>query len=52
MALCRVNRPGFIIYGGSMPPSYRNNERLDVVSAFESFGKYLSGEVDNNEGKL
>ena len=51
MALARINRPGFIIYGGSMKPSYIDingiNEKLDIVSSFESYGKYIKGEIDD-----
>lgn len=51
MALARVNRPGFIIYGGSMKPSYEvvngNMEKLDIVSSFEAYGRYIKGEIDD-----
>lgn len=52
MALARLNRPGFIIYGGSMKPSYQEvcgkTEKLDIVSSFESYGRYIKGEIDDN----
>ena len=35
IALARLNRPGFIIYGGSMKPNFYNNTYLDIVSAFK-----------------
>ena len=53
MALARVNRPGFIIYGGSMRPSSKviNGEfqDLDIVSSFEAYGRYIKGEINDNE---
>ena len=53
MALARVNRPGFIIYGGSMKPSYQtvNNvdEKLDIVSSFEAYGRYIKGEINDSD---
>lgn len=49
MTLARVNRPGFIIYGGSMRPSYLDNNKLDIVSSFEAYGKYIKGEISDNE---
>ena len=53
MALARVNRPGFIIYGGSMKPSYQkvNNidEKLDIVSSFEAYGRYIKGEINDTD---
>lgn len=52
MALARLNRPGLVIYGGSMKPSYHsingNIEKLDIVSSFESYGRYIKGEIDDN----
>jgi dihydroxy-acid dehydratase len=47
MALARLNRPGFIIYGGSMKPSYHQDMKLDIVSSFESYGKYLKNEISD-----
>lgn len=49
MAMLRLNRPGFIIYGGAMQPSYYNNEKLDIVSTFESYGKYIKKTITENE---
>tara|TARA_B110000037_G_C17096562_1_gene496224 strand:+ start:492 stop:2144 length:1653 start_codon:yes stop_codon:yes gene_type:complete len=48
MGLCKVNRPGFLMYGGSMPSSNYNGQKLDIVSAFESYGKYISNEIDDD----
>ena len=53
MALARLNRPGFIIYGGSMKPSYYNikgeDKKLDIVSSFESYGQFIKGEITDDE---
>ena len=50
MALGRLNRPGLMIYGGSTAPgSRRPGERLDVVSAFQSYGAALSGSINEEE---
>lgn len=51
MAMILLDRPSFLIYGGSMRPSYLNekNNKLDIVSAFEAYGKYISKEISNNE---
>jgi len=46
MALLRINRPGCIVYGGSMQPQRHNGQTLDIVSAFESYGKFIGGEID------
>ena len=46
MALLRLNRPGMIIYGGTMTLSKAG---LDIVSAFEAYGKFLSGAITDEE---
>jgi hypothetical protein len=38
----RLNRPGLMIYGGTIRPgSCEGAPQLDIVSAFQSYGKYL-----------
>ncbi|BGP57920.1 dihydroxy-acid dehydratase ilv3 [Rhodotorula sphaerocarpa] len=52
MALGRLNRPGLMVYGGTMQPGScgANMPSLDVVSAFQSYGRYLEmGETDEAE---
>jgi len=46
MALGRLNRPGIIVYGGTIAPGCHAGKNLDVVSAFEALGQKLSGEID------
>ncbi|KAI0335944.1 dihydroxy-acid and 6-phosphogluconate dehydratase [Cubamyces sp. BRFM 1775] len=42
MALGRLNRPGIMVYGGTIRPgSCEGAPQLDIVSAFQSYGKYL-----------
>lgn len=42
MALGRLNRPGLMVYGGTIRPgSCAGQPQLDIVSAFQSYGKYL-----------
>lgn len=43
MALGRTNRPGLMVYGGTIRPgSCAGQPQLDIVSAFQSYGKYVS----------
>ena len=49
MAMCRLDRPSFIIYGGSMPPSCVNGEETDIVTAFESYGELVSNKITEEE---
>ncbi|HOT37827.1 MAG TPA: dihydroxy-acid dehydratase [Candidatus Latescibacteria bacterium] len=51
IAMCRLNRPALMIYGGTIAPGYWNGKKLDIVSSFESFGQYLSGQITKEELK-
>ncbi|KAG2010257.1 dihydroxy-acid dehydratase, variant 2 [Coprinopsis cinerea AmutBmut pab1-1] len=42
MALGRLNRPGLMVYGGTIRAgSCEGMPQLDIVSAFQAYGKYL-----------
>jgi len=49
IALGRINRPSLMIYGGTIKPGHLNGQTLDVVSAFQSYGAFLSGKIDEDE---
>lgn len=52
MALGRLNRPGIMLYGGTIRPGHCGGETLDIVSAFQSYGSYLAaGETAEAEVK-
>ncbi|KAF0688131.1 Aste57867_20227 [Aphanomyces stellatus] len=51
MAMARHNRPSLVVYGGTIRAGCRNGERLDIVSAFESYGEYLSKRFTDDERK-
>ena len=44
MALGRLNRPGIMVYGGTIRPGHCGSitGTLDIVSAFQSYGQYLA----------
>jgi len=46
MAMGRVNRPSLMVYGGTIAPGHLDGEALDIVSAFESYGQYIAGHID------
>ena len=48
MAMISINKPSFMIYGGSIKPGYLNNKQIDIVDAFQSYGTYLK---DKDEKK-
>ncbi|MGC3967630.1 MAG: dihydroxy-acid dehydratase [Pirellulales bacterium] len=51
MALGRLNRPGLMIYGGTIKPGHSEGETLDVVSAFQCFGQWLAGRISEEKRK-
>lgn len=49
MAMGRLNRPALMIYGGTIKPGYRKEQKIDIISAFQSYGEFLAGTIDDNE---
>lgn len=49
MGMIRVNRPSLMIYGGSISPGNYKGNKVDVVSAFQSYGEYLSNKITDTE---
>jgi len=51
MAIARVNRPSILVYGGTIQPGYMTksgeDKKLDIVSAFEAYGEYVKGDLDD-----
>ncbi len=46
MAMGRLNRPSLMIYGGTIRAGKWNGHSLDIVSAFQCYGEYISGQID------
>jgi dihydroxy-acid dehydratase len=49
MAMLRTNRPGVLVYGGTIASGCHKGKKLDVVSAFEAWGQKVAGKMDNEE---
>jgi len=50
MAMGRLNRPSIMIYGGTIRAGCTTHHpKLDIVSAFQSYGEYLAGRVNEAE---
>lgn len=50
MAMGRLNRPGLMVYGGTIRAGCTaKHKKLDVVSAFQSYGEFLAGNIDEAE---
>ena len=48
MGMGRLNRPGLMIYGGTIKPGHSNKQVLDIVSAFQSYGEYITDKIDDD----
>jgi len=47
MAMGRLNRPALMIYGGTIKPGHAHDGKvLDIVSAFQSYGEFIAGKID------
>lgn len=49
MAIARLDRPALVIYGGTIMPGCHRGRPIDIVSAFQSYGEYLAGHIDDDE---
>lgn len=47
IAMGRLNRPSLMIYGGTIKPGHdKKGQTLDIVSAFQSYGAFIAGKID------
>jgi len=46
IAMGRLNRPSLMIYGGTIKPGHSHEKTLDIVSAFQSYGEFIAGKID------
>jgi dihydroxy-acid dehydratase len=49
MAMARLNRPSLMVYGGTIRPGHLGDRKLDIVSAFEAYGQWIAGTIDESE---
>lgn len=49
IAMGRLNRPALMIYGGTIKPGCTDHHKLDIVSAFQSYGEFLSGNISEEQ---
>ena len=46
MAVCRLNRPAVLVFGGTVKAGIYKGRKLDIVSAFEALGEKIAGTID------
>ncbi|KAI3870173.1 hypothetical protein MKX03_025769 [Papaver bracteatum] len=49
MAMGRLNRPGIMVYGGTIKPGHSAGSTYDIVSAFQVYGEFVSGSISDDE---
>jgi dihydroxy-acid dehydratase len=49
IAMARLNRPGMLVYGGTIRSGSYKGEKLDIVSAFEALGKKYAGTISDED---
>ncbi len=49
IAMGRLNRPSIMVYGGTIKPGHLNHDKLDIVSAFQCYGEYITGKIDETK---
>jgi len=49
MAMARINRPSLMVYGGTIRAGFWQDEKLDIVSAFQCYGEFLAGKITEQQ---
>ncbi len=47
IAMGRLNRPSLMVYGGTIKPGQCKGKKLDIISAFQSYGEFIAGSIDD-----
>ena len=51
MAMARLDRPGIMVYGGTIRSGHYKGKKLDIVSAFEALGQKYAGNISDEDFK-
>src|SRR5438309_10795326 len=49
MAMGRLNRPALMVYGGTIRAGHADSQKLDIVSAFQSYGQYITEQITEQQ---
>jgi dihydroxy-acid dehydratase len=49
MALCRLNLPSVMLYGGSIMPGHLHGERVTIQEVFEAVGAHAAGRITDEQ---
>ncbi len=51
IAMGRLNRPSLMIYGGTIRAGHVDSQKLDIVSAFQSYGQFITEQISEQQRK-
>lgn len=51
IAIGRLNRPAIMVYGGTIRSGSYKGQKLDIVSAFEAYGRKVAGTISDEDYK-
>src|ERR1700691_5454607 len=49
IAMGRLNRPSLMIYGGTIRAGHDGGQKLDIISAFQSYGQFIAHAIDEKQ---
>ncbi|TCD01579.1 dihydroxy-acid dehydratase [Pedobacter psychroterrae] len=49
MAMCRLDRPSLMVYGGSIASGSFNNKKINILSTLEAYGEKISGKLTSED---
>jgi len=49
IAMGRLNRPSRMLYGGTIRAGHLGEKSLDIISAFQSYGEFITGKIEEEE---
>ena len=49
IAMGRLNRPGLMVYGGTIRAGHWGEQKLDIISAFQSYGQFIGHAINEDQ---
>jgi dihydroxy-acid dehydratase len=49
IAMARLNRPALMVYGGTIRAGHVDGKAVDIISAFQSYGEYVAGDITDEK---
>jgi dihydroxy-acid dehydratase len=49
IAMGRLNRPSIMVYGGTIRAGHVDSQKLDIVSAFQSYGQFITEQITEEQ---